>query len=441
MQQLNQEQVQLKDEMRQINELLKDKTLEPEQKLEAQDRRKDIGKRLKEINADIRAVFPARPVSQLLAERQIEQEAKGAPVVDEFGNIVPGKFVPASEIDIEAQVAPGYDAEIRRIRAEEEKRVSELQASLKEAYRRSVEAAERKDAKDEAAYKKLIADISRKVEKGKIALAKSGMTVDMQAPFAEAYNSMAEAADQALIGAYDESLVDQILGKVQAEQPKATVEAKGELALEGQSKITQQIQELQSQREKAVQARDKETLANIDAQVAELRLKQSSTKPDYKDKQEEIFFSLENTVDDLRKRRYFGVTGETGEASSLAKSLQKKATSLKGEYVNNVLQEIAESRTQQNQVGLNKDEELAVRARLDSILQEYITRSQALSAKEIVDGMDQVLEKKREFAPRDVQILTQLQNRLKNNADKELELIWCVTWSKCSCNSTLCPLS
>jgi hypothetical protein len=422
MQQLNQEQVQLKDEMRQINELLKDKTLDPDQKLEAQDRRKDIGKRLKEINQDIRTVFPARPVSELLAERQMAQEEKGAPVVDEFGNIVPGKFLPRSEADVEAQVAQGYDTEINRLRAAEEKRVQELQLELQEAYRRTVSAAERKDAKEEAEYKKLIADISKKVEQGKKALVKSGMSVDMQAPFAEAYDSLTEAAEQAQVGTYDESLVDQILEKIQAEQPKATVEAKGELALEGRSKVTEQIQELKNQREKAVQARDKETIANIDAQVAELRRTEAAAAPDYKGKQEEVFLDLESTVDDLRKRRYFGVTGETGEASSLAKSLQKKATALKGEYVNNVLQEIAESRAQQKQVGLNKDEELAVRARLDAVLQEYIKRSQALSAKEIVDGMDQVLEKQREFAPRDVKVLTQLQNRLRNNADKELEL-------------------
>ncbi len=502
MQQLNQEQVQLKDELRQLNELLKDKTLEPEQKLEAQDRRRDIGKRLKEINTDIRSVFPARPVSELLAARQMAQEEKGAPVVDDFGNVIPGKFVPTSDIEIEAQVAQGYDTEINRLRAAEQKRIQELRFELQEAYQRSIAAAERKDAKEEADYKKLIADISKRVEQGKKALAKSGMTVDMQAPFAEAYDSLTEAADQALVGTYDESLVDQILEKIQAEQPKATVEAKGrptaddrfktdqqiqelenqraqivtqaqaykaeldaliaqpeadekqlaqaqerydtavknialqdaniaelkrvkpagEFALEGKAEITTQIEALKKQRQIAVEALDKATVAEIDEKLGLLQKQRAEAPLDYKTQQNKIFFELGTVIGDLQQDRYFGIAGRTKEASSLAKSLQKKATALKGDYVNNVLQEIAESRRQQNQVGLNKDEELAVRARLDAVLQEYITRSQALSAKEIVDGMDQVLEKQREFAPRDVRVLTQLQNRLKSNADKELEL-------------------
>lgn len=418
MQQLNQEQVQLKDEIRQLNDLLKDKTLDPTQKLEAQDRRKDIGKRLKEINDEIRSVVPARPVSALLAERQMEQEAKGAPVVDEFGNVVPGKFVP-TEVDIEAQVGPGYDTEVNKLRAAEEKRVRELQESLREAYQRSVAAAERKDAKEKAEYDKLIASIAKQAEKGKERLAKTQIPMDMQMPFADAYDALTQAAEQTQVGQYDEALVDQILQKIEGQQPKPTVQAQGELALEDRSKFTRQIQDLQAQREKAVQARDSATIATLDAQIAELRRDQAAAAPDFATKRDEVFLDLESTVDDLRKRRYFGVTGETAEASSLAASLQKKATALKGDYVNTVLQEIAQSRADNKQVGLNKDEELAVRARLDGLLQEYITRSQALSAKEVKDGLDQVVEKKREFAPRDVQVLTQLQNRIKNNADAE----------------------
>ena len=421
MQQLNQEQVQLKDEIRQLNDLLKDKTLDPTQKLEAQDRRKDIGKRLKEINDEIRSVVPARPVSALLAERQMEQEAKGAPVVDEFGNVVPGKFVP-TEVDIEAQVGPGYDTEVNKLRAAEEKRVRELQESLREAYQRSVAAAERKDAKEKAEYDKLIASIAKQAEKGKERLAKTQIPMDMQMPFADAYDALTQAAEQTQVGQYDEALVDQILQKIEGQQPKPTVQAQGELALEDRSKFTRQIQDLQAQREKAVQARDSATIATLDAQIAELRRDQAAAAPDFATKRDEVFLDLESTVDDLRKRRYFGVTGETAEASSLAASLQKKATALKGDYVNTVLQEIAQSRADNKQVGLNKDEELAVRARLDGLLQEYITRSQALSAKEVRDGLDQVVEKKREFAPRDVQVLTQLQNRIKNNADAERAL-------------------
>ena len=418
MQQLNQEQVQLKDEIRQLNDLLKDKTLDPTQKLEAQDRRKDIGKRLKEINDEIRSVVPARPVSALLAERQMEQEAKGTPVVDEFGNVVPGKFVP-TEVDIEAQIGPGYDTEVNKLRAAEEKRVRELQESLREAYQRSVAAAERKDAKEKAEYDKLIASIAKQAEKGKERLAKTQIPMDMQMPFADAYDALTQAAEQTQVGQYDEALVDQILQKIEGQQPKPTVQAQGELALEDRSKFTRQIQDLQAQREKAVQARDSATIATLDAQIAELRRDQAAAAPDFATKRDEVFLDLESTVDDLRKRRYFGVTGETAEASSLAASLQKKATALKGDYVNTVLQEIAQSRADNKQVGLNKDEELAVRARLDGLLQEYITRSQALSAKEVRDGLDQVVEKKREFAPRDVQVLTQLQNRIKNNADAE----------------------
>lgn len=421
MQQLNQEQVQLKDEIRQLNDLLKDKTLDPTQKLEAQDRRKDIGKRLKEINDEIRAVVPARPVSALLAERQMEQEAKGAPVVDEFGNVVPGKFVP-TEVDIESQVGPGYDTEVNKLRAAEEKRVRELQESLREAYQRSVAAAERKDAKEKAEYDKLIASIAKQAEKGKERLAKTQIPMDMQMPFADAYDALTQAAEQTQVGQYDEALVDQILQKIEGQQPKPTVQAQGELALEDRSKFTRQIQDLQAQREKAVQARDSATIATLDAQIAELRRDQAAAAPDFATKRDEVFLDLESTVDDLRKRRYFGVTGETAEASSLAASLQKKATALKGDYVNTVLQEIAQSRANNKQVGLNKDEELAVRARLDGLLQEYITRSQALSAKKVKDGLDQVVEKKREFAPRDVQVLTQLQNRIKNNADAERAL-------------------
>jgi hypothetical protein len=437
MQQLNQEQVQLKDEIRQLNDLLKDKTLDPTQKLEAQDRRKDIGKRLKEINDEIRTVVPARPVSELLAARQMEQEAQGAPVVDEFGNVVStsgkpfdaleskGKEIlraPRSDVDVEAQIGPGYDTEINKLRVAEEKRVRELQESLREAYERSVAAGERKDAKEKAEYDKLIASIAKQAEKGKERLIKSQIPMDMQMPFADAYDALTQAAEQTQVGTYDEALVDQILQKIEGEQPKATVKAQNELALEGRSKVTNQIQDLQSQREKAVQARDKETIANLDAQIAELRRDQAAAAPDFATKRDEVFLDLESTVDDLRKRRYFGVTGEAAEASSLAASLQKKATALKGDYVNTVLQEIAQTRADNNQTGLNKDEELAVRARLDGLLQEYITRSQALSAKEIKDGLDQVVEKKREFAPRDVQVLTQLQNRIKSNADAERAL-------------------
>lgn len=421
MQQLNQEQVQLKDEIRQLNDLLKDKTLDPTQKLEAQDRRKDIGKRLKEINDEIRSVVPARPVSALLAERQMEQEAKGAPVVDEFGNVVPGKFVP-TEVDIEAQVGPGYDTEVNKLRAAEEKRVRELQESLREAYQRSVAAAERKDAKEKAEYDKLIASIAKQAEKGKERLAKTQIPMDMQMPFADAYDALTQAAEQTQVGQYDEALVDQILQKIEGQQPKPTVQAQGELALEDRSKFTRQIQDLQAQREKAVQARDSATIATLDAQIAELRRDQAAAAPDFATKRDEVFLDLENVVDDLKQNRYIGVGGRTGEGSSLAASLQKEATALKGDYVNTVLQEIAQSRADNKQVGLNKDEELAVRARLDGLLQEYITRSQALSAKEVKDGLDQVVEKKREFAPRDVQVLTQLQNRIKNNADAERAL-------------------
>lgn len=421
MQQLNQEQVQLKDEMRQIGELLKDKTLDPTQKLEAQDRRKDIGKRLKEINDEIRTVVPARPVSQLLAERQMEQEAKGAPVVDEFGNVVPGKFVP-TEVDIEAQVGPGYDTEINKLRAAEEKRVRELQESLREAYQRSVAAAERKDAKEKAEYDKLIAGIAKQAEKGKERLVKAQIPMDMQMPFADAYDALTQAAEQAQVGQYDESVIDQILQKIESEQPKSTVQTQSELALEGRDKFTKQIQDLQDQRDVAEQTRDSATVATLDAQIAELRRAQAAAPMDFTTKRSELFLALKNVVDDLKQNRYIGVGGRTGEGSSLAASLQKEATAIKGDYVNTVLQEIAKTRADNKQVGLNKNEELAVRARLDALLQEYITRSQALSAREVRDGLDQVVEKKREFAPRDAKILTQLQNRIKTNADKELEL-------------------
>jgi len=108
---LNQERVTLRDEIIQIQQAISGKALTPEQEFDAKARIDEIKARMREIAADIKENVPQaqRTFADIMRERKEQEEAKGRPVVDEFGNIVPGLYQPRSEVDIAAQQAEAYD--------------------------------------------------------------------------------------------------------------------------------------------------------------------------------------------------------------------------------------------------------------------------------------------------------------------------------------------
>lgn len=110
-QELNAERVQLRDEFIRIQQAIEAKSLTKEQTFDAEARQAEIKSRLREIASEIKENVPEaqRTFADIMREREEQEAAKGRPVVDEFGNVVPGLYQPRSDVDIEAAQAEGYD--------------------------------------------------------------------------------------------------------------------------------------------------------------------------------------------------------------------------------------------------------------------------------------------------------------------------------------------
>lgn len=108
---LNAERVQLRDEFIRIQQAIEAKSLTKEQTFDAEARQAEIKSRLREIASEIKENVPEaqRTFADIMREREEQEAAKGRPVVDEFGNVVPGLYQPRSDVDIEAAQAEGYD--------------------------------------------------------------------------------------------------------------------------------------------------------------------------------------------------------------------------------------------------------------------------------------------------------------------------------------------
>lgn len=117
-QELNAKIVGLQDELRQVEPVAKDKTVEEDVRKEAQTRANDIKTELKDLQAEMKASMKEAGVAPTLASEIAKRAKAPAPqqVVDEFGNVVKPKKAAMTE----EEYATGYDKEAERMRERNE---------------------------------------------------------------------------------------------------------------------------------------------------------------------------------------------------------------------------------------------------------------------------------------------------------------------------------
>ena len=127
-QELNSQIVDAKDRLREIEGVLKDKTLDEDVKKEAIEEaktlRKTIGDLNKEMKESMKAAGQAPTLEQALAKQKEAVETEPGVVYDEYGLPVKTKTKPLTE----AEEAAGYELQAARVTAEFEKRERDFQA-------------------------------------------------------------------------------------------------------------------------------------------------------------------------------------------------------------------------------------------------------------------------------------------------------------------------
>lgn len=123
-QELNGKIIELQDELREVEPVAKDKTIDEDVRTEAIARAKEIKEQLKELQAEMKAsTKQAGAAPTLAAELAKRKEGpRETPIVDEFGNIVKPKKAAMTE----EEYAEGYDREA----AKEAERMKEIQDAL-----------------------------------------------------------------------------------------------------------------------------------------------------------------------------------------------------------------------------------------------------------------------------------------------------------------------
>lgn len=117
-QELNGKIIELQDELREVEPVAKDKTIDEDVRTEAITRAKEIKEQLKELKAEMKAsTKQAGAAPTLAAELAKRKEGpRETPVVDEFGNIVKPKKAAMTE----EEYAEGYDREAARMQERNE---------------------------------------------------------------------------------------------------------------------------------------------------------------------------------------------------------------------------------------------------------------------------------------------------------------------------------
>jgi hypothetical protein len=117
-QELNGKIIELQDELREVEPVAKDKTIDEDVRTEAITRAKEIKEQLKELQAEMKAsTKQAGAAPTLAAELAKRKEGpRETPVVDEFGNIVKPKKAAMTE----EEYAEGYDREAARMQERNE---------------------------------------------------------------------------------------------------------------------------------------------------------------------------------------------------------------------------------------------------------------------------------------------------------------------------------
>ena len=117
-QELNGKIIELQDELREVEPVAKDKTIDKDVRTEAITRAKEIKEQLKELQAEMKAsTKQAGAAPTLAAELAKRKEGpRETPVVDEFGNIVKPKKAAMTE----EEYAAGYDKEAARMQERNE---------------------------------------------------------------------------------------------------------------------------------------------------------------------------------------------------------------------------------------------------------------------------------------------------------------------------------
>ena len=125
-QELNAQIIETKDRLREIENVLKDKTLDPDVKKEAIEEAKTLRKTIGELNTKMKesmaAIGEAPTLQKALAKQKEAPEART--IVDEFGNVVKPKTQPLTD----EEEAAGYELQAARVAAEFEKRERDFQA-------------------------------------------------------------------------------------------------------------------------------------------------------------------------------------------------------------------------------------------------------------------------------------------------------------------------
>lgn len=117
-QELNSKIVGLQDELREVEPIAKDKTIDEDVRAEAIARAKEIKDELKGLQAEMKASTKEAGVAPTLASELAKRKATPAekPIVDEFGNIVKPKKAAMTE----EEYAEGYDREAARMQERNE---------------------------------------------------------------------------------------------------------------------------------------------------------------------------------------------------------------------------------------------------------------------------------------------------------------------------------
>ena len=117
-QELNGKIIELQDELREVEPVAKDKTIDEDVRTEAITRTKEIKEQLKELQAEMKASTKQAGAAPTLAVELAKRKEgpRETPVVDEFGNIVKPKKAAMTE----EEYAAGYDKEAARMQERNE---------------------------------------------------------------------------------------------------------------------------------------------------------------------------------------------------------------------------------------------------------------------------------------------------------------------------------
>jgi hypothetical protein len=499
-QEINAEMVALKDELREIESIAKDKAAPPEVRQEAMARAKEIRSELGELDKKMKGATPAEAPTTLedfRARRAQTALEEAPPIVDEFGNVVKPKKAAMTE----EEYAAGYDKEAERMRERNEllRKLREKEEVEAEAKRQKVEvqtqegvqrylsqlddleemnvaetvkrvASEQQRREEDVAQEMTLNRIDlvlRKFENRVLGLpadaeaqnirqqieklsdeksiaaapdrnAQIQQIDELKAKLAEIVENAPTTTAEGFRRLINEGVVNRNVTKVLGIEGLEGRTYRGANAVKALPNITEAIDRLETQRQKALTSKRElmdnkgqltragyklvateaklnelkrlagviqniapaetgaegavagtlETAGRAQIEPVAVEIQPGLPSVTYKSQAEEAnkqaggrFTDLTALMDDYRKGRFFGEKGAKRDielASSTRESLLQQSEAARKDVVDSLIKEIAYRRMEQKLRPFTRDEAISFGVQIDEILKELINRSTAL---------------------------------------------------------------